>query len=127
PATVPALLEGDKGELVIEVNVGDQRDPDLPLDLGELPGCLADGNRAAHDVSAGRVERPDLEERRLHVARVGLGHRLYGDRRAAADLDPAQLDLSRLSPCDHWAVLSEDLECIDPDEVIVNREDHQEQ
>src|SRR6267142_661601 len=124
---VHALLERDEGQLVIEVDVGDQRDPDLPLDLAELLGGLADGNRAAHDVAARGLERPDLEQRRVHVACVGLGHGLHGDRRVSADLDPAHLDLSRLSPCDHCAALSEDLERIDPDEVIVNREDHQEQ
>src|SRR4030095_7222993 len=127
PQAIHTLLERDEGELVVEVNIGDQRDPDLPLDLAELLGGLADRHRAPYDVAARRLERPDLEERRLHVARVGLGHRLHGDRRFAADLDSAQLDLSRLSPCDHCAVLSEDLECIDPDEVIVNREDHQEE
>ena len=88
---VHPLLEGDQRKLVVEVDVGHERDPDLPPDLAELLGGLPDGHRAPDDVAARRLERPDLEQRRLDVARVGLGHRLHRDRRAAAHLDVAQL------------------------------------
>src|SRR5712691_1389933 len=101
---VHPLLEGDQGELVVEVDVGDERDADLALDLAELLGGLANGHRATHDLAAGRFQRPDLQERRLDVARVGLRHRLYGDGGVAAHLELAQLDRSRLAPCDHGLV-----------------------
>src|SRR5213592_3752612 len=91
---VDALLERDERQLVVEVDVGHEGNADLPLDLAELLGRLADGHRAPHDVAAGRFERPDLEQRRLDVARVGLRHRLHGERRVAADLHAAQPDRS---------------------------------
>src|SRR5262249_2508999 len=98
---VHALLEGDERQLVVEVDVGDERDADLALDLAELLGRLSHGHRAAHDLAAGRLQRPDLQERRLDVPRVGLRHRLHGDGRIATHLHLAQRDRSRLTPSDH--------------------------
>src|SRR5258707_3299678 len=98
---VHALLEGNEGELVVEVDVGHERDADLPLDLAELLGGVAHGHRAPHDVATRGLQRPDLEQRRLHVPRVGLRHRLHGDGRAAAHLDAPELDLPRRAPVDH--------------------------
>src|SRR5215470_20022795 len=92
---VHALLEGDERELVIEMDVSDQGNADLPLDLAELLGGLADGHRAAYDLAAGGLQGPDLQQRGLKVPRVGLGHRLHGDRRASYDLHRAKLDLPR--------------------------------
>ena len=42
---------------------------------------------------AGVGDRPDLLQRGVVVGRLGLRHRLDGDRRAAADLDSAHVDL----------------------------------
>src|SRR5206468_3338385 len=95
---VDALLQRDERQLVVEVDVRHERDADLPLDLAELLGGLADGHRTPDDVAAGRLERPDLEQRRLDVARVGLRHRLHGERRVAADFDIAQPALPRRPP-----------------------------
>ncbi len=39
----------------------------------------------AHELRAGARQRRDLPRRRLDVGGVGVGHRLHGDRRAAAD------------------------------------------
>ena len=69
---VHALLERDERQLVVEVDVGDERNADLALDLAELLRRLAHRNGTAHDVAPGRLERPDLEQRRLHVARVSV-------------------------------------------------------
>ena len=101
PEAVHALLERDQGELVVEVDVGHQRDPDLPLDLAEFLGGLPNRDRAPDHVTARRLQRPDLEQRCLDVARVGLRHRLHGDRSLAAHLEVPELDLPRRSPCDH--------------------------
>ena len=46
----------------------------------------------AHQLRAGAGERRDLPRRRLDVRRVGVGHRLHDDRRAAADHDAADID-----------------------------------
>ena len=39
----------------------------------------------AHQLRARARQRRDLARRRFDVGRVGVGHRLHGDRRAAAD------------------------------------------
>ncbi len=52
-------------------------------------------NGYADDVRARNRQRANLGERLLHIRRVGVGHRLYADRRAAADADAADLNL----PC----------------------------
>ena len=97
PEAVHPLLERDQRELVVEMDVRDERDPDLALDLAEFLRRLAHRHRAADDVAAGRLERPDLEQRRLDVAGVGLRHRLHRDRRVTAHLQLAEPDLRRLS------------------------------
>ena len=52
------------------------------------------GHRHAHDVGAGLGDRADLLHRRREVGGLGLGHRLHGDGRAAADRDRADLNLA---------------------------------
>jgi hypothetical protein len=98
---VHPLLEGDQRQLVVEVDVRDERNADLALDLAQLLRGLAHRHRAADDLATGGFQRPDLEERGLDVARVGLRHRLHGDGRAAAHLHVAELDLPRRAPVDH--------------------------
>src|SRR5206468_4139283 len=51
---VDSLLQRDQRQLVVEVDVGHERDADLPLDLAELLGGLTDGHRAADDVATDR-------------------------------------------------------------------------
>ena len=51
-------------------------------------------NRDADDVRAGLRDPSDLGHRRLQVGRLGLGHRLHGDGRTAADRHPADVDLT---------------------------------
>ena len=52
------------------------------------------GTAHADDLAAGRGERGDLRRRRLDVVRLRQRHRLDDDRRAAADRDAADLDLT---------------------------------
>ena len=69
--------------------IGDSRDDRLQrLDV------LLARHRDAHDVGAGLGDRADLLHRRREVGGLGLGHRLHGDRRAAADRDGADVDLA---------------------------------
>jgi hypothetical protein len=46
----------------------------------------------AHQLRAGREQRGDLGDRRVDIGRVGIGHRLHDDGRAAADDDAADID-----------------------------------
>ena len=52
------------------------------------------GTAHADDVGAGVGDLADLLHRRRQVGGLGLGHRLHGDRRAAADRHAADEDLA---------------------------------
>ena len=57
-------------------------------------GVLLAGHGDAHDVGARVGDGADLLHRRGEVRGLGLGHRLHGDGRAAADRDAADVDLA---------------------------------
>ena len=48
-------------------------------------------HRDAHELRARLHQLDALPRGRLHVGRVGVGHRLHGNRRPAPDLDVADL------------------------------------
>src|SRR5262249_39089155 len=101
PEAVHALLERDERQLVIEMDVGDERDANAALDLAELFRCLAHRNGDAHNVAARRLQGPDLVARGARVAGVGLRHRLDGDRGIAANLEITEPDLPGFAPLNH--------------------------
>ena len=90
-----ALRHRLKCELVVEVNVGDERRLDLPHNIAEVLRCRHIGHGNAHNVAARRRELSDLLYRRLRVRRLGVAHRLDGDRRPASDGDISNVDLPR--------------------------------
>ena len=81
-------------ERVVEVDVGDHRDRRVGDDRLERLDVLLAGHGDAHDVGAGVGDRADLGHRGAEVGGLGLGHRLDGDGRAAADRDPTHVDLA---------------------------------
>src|SRR5262245_17663309 len=50
---VDSLLNGDQGELVVEVNVGDQRNANLSFDFAELFRRFAHRHGAPRDLATG--------------------------------------------------------------------------
>ena len=60
PQTVGAGPGGRDGQTVVEVDVGDHRDPHLLLDAGNRRGRLGVRHRHPHDVASGRLQAPDL-------------------------------------------------------------------
>ena len=58
-------------------------------------GRLVPIDRDAHDLRARARERRHLPRGRLHIGRVGVGHRLHDDRSAAADDHAADIDRDR--------------------------------
>ena len=74
---------------VVEVDVGDHRDRRFLDDRLQRLDVLLARHRAADDVGAGVGDLADLLHRRRQVGGLGLGHRLHGDRGAAADRHPA--------------------------------------
>ena len=88
-------------ELVaVEVEIADQRHVaaqrvELLADRRHGGGGFGRVDGDAHQFRAGVGERLDLRHRRRDVGGVGVGHRLHDDRRAAADVDAADVDLAR--------------------------------
>ena len=103
---VDARLERGEREPVVEVNVGDQRQPDPRLDLPQRGRGGLVGHGHPHDLAPERLEPLDLRDRGVGVARVGGRHRLHGDRCPAADRHAADLHLTRLRPV-HAALLAD--------------------
>ena len=90
-----AGLHRRERELVLEVDVGDDRHRRARHDLREALGRRLLVAGAAHDVAPRRGERVDLRERAVDVGGLGGGHRLHRHRRVATDRDVADVDL----PC----------------------------
>ncbi len=63
-------------------------------DRAQRLGVLVARHGDAHEVGARLGDRRDLLHRGLEVRRLGLRHRLHGDRRAAADQDAADVHLA---------------------------------
>ena len=90
-----ARLHRRQRELVLEVDVGDERHRRPGHDLRQPLGRRLLVARAAHDVGAGGGERVDLRERAVDVGGLGGGHRLHRHRRAASDLHVSDVQGSR--------------------------------
>src|SRR5690606_17724675 len=91
---VDTQLGHAQGDLVVEVDVGDQRHAHLLLDPAEGLRGLHGRYRDAHDVGAGVFQATDLADGGLDVTGLGVGHALHGDRRIAADRYRADPDLA---------------------------------
>jgi leucyl/phenylalanyl-tRNA---protein transferase len=75
------------------MDVGDNRDRRESDDPLESLGVLVLWDCDPDDLAPGRRERGDLRRRRLDVMRLGEGHRLHDNGRAAADGHPADVYL----------------------------------
>ena len=90
-------LHGGQGQLVLEVDVGDEGDGRAGDDLGQPLGRLLLVAGAAHDVGPRRRQGVDLGQGPVDVGRLGGGHRLDGDGRVAAHGHGADVDLPGLA------------------------------
>ena len=90
---VRARVKRLQRQRVVEVDVGDHRDRRLLDDRAQRLGVLVTRDGNAHDVGAGLGDAPDLGHRGGQIGRLGLGHRLHGDGRPAADRHVADVDL----------------------------------
>src|SRR5207249_890979 len=96
-----------QGQSVVKVYIGDERRGHLGLDLGERRHRLHVWDRHADDLTAGLLQLANLLDRGLHIAGVRRGHGLDGNRRIAADLDLADLDLPGFASRDVHVVPTE--------------------
>jgi hypothetical protein len=79
---------------VVEVDIGDDRDRRLFDDRLQGDGVLLAGHGYPDQVGSSLRAAVDLRQRLLEVRRLGLGHRLDGDRRAPAHQDTANAYLA---------------------------------
>ena len=63
------------------------------LMLGSAAAASSSGTATRISLASGRLELPNLLDRRRHIARIGRTHRLDRNRRVAADLHFADLNL----------------------------------
>ena len=83
------------------VEVADQRDidaePQQPFtNARNGGGRFIAVDRDAHQFGAGAMQGRDLRHRAINVGRIGVGHGLHHDRRAAADGHAADIDADRM-------------------------------
>ena len=88
-------LHGTNGELMVKVDVRDNRHRRLGADGTEALKRGLGGHAHAHDIAARLRQRTHLRERRLGVGGIGAGHGLNHDRRAATDLHVAHVHRAR--------------------------------
>ena len=95
-----AALRRLDGAFVVKVDVGNDRHVDRADDVLQRPGrrLIRAGN--PDDVGAGLFQRQHLGHGGGHVRGIGVGHRLDGDRRIAADRHVADEDLTAFAPLD---------------------------
>ena len=95
PAEELGLIDGADGELMVKVNIGDDRHRRLGTDGAETLKRGLGGHAHAHDIAASLRQRAHLRKRCLVVSGIGAGHGLDHHRRAATDLHTAHMHGTR--------------------------------
>ena len=94
PQTVYSPLCALQSQLVVEVDVGDQRNMNLPPDLRHSLGCFHIRYSAPDNLTPCLFQFVDLTNGGSNVTGIRLGHRLDGNVGTATDFDAA--DVNRL-------------------------------
>ena len=93
---VHARIHAGERHAVVKMNVRNERHGDARLlDGGKGLRRLHSGRSDAHDVAARVGKRAHLRSSRRDVKRVGIGHRLHGNRVLPADGHAADRNLPR--------------------------------
>ncbi len=100
PQAGSTRLGGLDAAFVMKMNVRDDGHTDLAHDLPERRRARLVGDADANDVGAGLGRAVDLCDGACDVRRQCVGHRLHGDRRAAADGDVAHHDPAAVTTVD---------------------------
>ena len=88
-------LDGADGELMVKVNIGDDRHRRLGTDGAETLKRGLGGHAHTHDIAASLRQRAHLRKRCLGISGIGAGHGLDHHRRAATDLHTAHMHGAR--------------------------------
>ena len=84
--------------LALEMDVGNHRKRGFRDDGGQRVCIILTGHGDADDVATRLRELTDLAQRGVHVHRRGVGHRLHGNRGAAADGHRTDHNAAGLAP-----------------------------
>ena len=90
-----AGLNGTNGELMVKVDIGDNRHRRLGTDGAETLKRGLGGHAHANDIAASLRQRAHLRKRCLGISGIGAGHGLDHHRRAATDLHAAHMHGAR--------------------------------
>ena len=88
-------LNGTNGELMVKVDIGDNRHRRFGTDGAETLKRGLGGHAHAHDIAASLRQRAHLRKRCLGIGGIGAGHGLNHHRRAATDLHAAHMHGAR--------------------------------
>ena len=88
-------LNGTNGELMVKVNIGDDRHRGLSTDGTKALERGLGGNTHTHDIAARLRQRANLPKRCLGIGGISAGHGLNHHRRAAANLHAAHMHGAR--------------------------------
>ena len=88
-------LNGTNGELMVKVNIGDNRHRRLGTDGAETLKRGLGGHAYAHDIAASLRQRAYLRKRCLGIGGIGAGHGLDHHRCAATNLHAAHMHGAR--------------------------------
>ena len=88
-------LNGTNGELMVKVDIGDNRHRGFGTDGAETLKRGLGGHAHAHDIAASLRQRAHLRKRCLGIGGIGAGHGLNHHRRAATDLHAAHMHGAR--------------------------------
>ena len=88
-------LHSANGQLVVKVNIGDDRHRRLGTDGAETLKRGLGGHAHAHDIAASLHQRAHLRKRCLGISGIGAGHGLNHDRSATTDLHAAHMHGAR--------------------------------
>ena len=98
--TIHAPLCHSQGNLVIVMDIRNQRHIHLLAYLSEGLGGIHTRHRHPHDIHTCILQAADLANRGIHVTGFGVSHALYGDGGIAAHRDVADKDLTGLAALD---------------------------
>ncbi len=89
-----------QGDLIVEVNVGNQRQRHTLLDPAKGFRGFHRRHRDPYDIGAGIGQALDLPDRCVDITGFGVSHALYGNRRIATDRNATHPDLAGLATLD---------------------------
>ena len=100
PQACRARIGGFQRALIMEMDIGHDRNARGAHDLAQRGGAFHIGARNADDIRARILAAADLVDRGDRIAGQRVGHRLHRDRRVAAHRNGADHDLARCAARD---------------------------